>query len=82
MRDVSAGDGHVFVANSDDGLVVVDVSDPSSIKQTSVLEFDKPVNRVILDGKRLLLGNDADGLKIVDISNPLKPTRVGMSADE
>jgi crossover junction endodeoxyribonuclease RuvC len=42
----------------------------------SALALEKPVNRVRLYGKRLVLGNDSAGLAVLDVREPAKPVLV------
>lgn len=76
-RDVTASaDGRwAFVASGDDGVITVDAQKRERLAIAGALALDKPVNRVRLYEKRLVLGNDSAGLAILDVSEPSKPVR-------
>jgi hypothetical protein len=77
-RDVVATEdgAWAFVASGDDGVVTVDVAKAGGMAVANALALDKPVNRVRLYGKRLVLGNDSAGLAILDVTDPGKPIPV------
>jgi hypothetical protein len=74
-RDVAAtADGRwAFVASGDDGVIVVDASRKEALANARAFPLGKPVNRVRLDGDRLVLGNDSAGLAILGVAAPDKP---------
>ena len=69
--------GFGFVAAGDDGIIVVDASDPKKMVKAGEFVPKRPTNRIRAgEGDRLYVGNDADGLLILDVSTPSKPLRV------
>jgi hypothetical protein len=77
-RDVVATEdgAWAFVASGDDGVIAVDVAKAGGMAAANALALEKPVNRVRLYGKRLVLGNDSAGLAILDVTEPGKPVLV------
>ena len=59
----------------DDGLIIVDVSDPTNPLELSFLQPipSAPCDVIILDSQYVVIGNEANRLDIVDVSNPLAP---------
>ncbi len=81
-------------ASSDDGLQLVDISDPSSPIAAGHLEDTEGSNELLLDGSNdvnvFVIGSRTyaavttasdHGLQIVDVSNPSSPTAAGKLAD-
>ncbi|MBA3980014.1 MAG: hypothetical protein C0462_05360, partial [Alcanivorax sp.] len=77
-RDVLIHDGFAFIAASEEGVVIADITDPAL---PIVARFDTLgiANRLALQGDRLYVTNmGADGrtaeLTILDVRHPLRPT--------
>ena len=69
--------GFGFVAAGDDGIIVVDVSDPKKMVKVGEFVPERPTNRMRAgEGDLLYVGNDADGMLILDVSTPKTPRRV------
>jgi hypothetical protein len=77
-RDVAVtADGRwAFVASGDDGVVMIDLAKADGPASAGAFPLEKPVNRVLLDGDRLVLGNDSAGLAILDVAEPAKPVQL------
>jgi hypothetical protein len=75
-RDVVSMNNRAYVASGDDGIIVIDVKDAAKMSMTTAFESKMPINRVRLNGQRLLAGNDSAGLAIIDISSPDEPNQV------
>ena len=78
-RDVlkQSDSGFGFVAAGDDGIIVVDVSNPEKMVKVGEFVPKRPTNRIRAgQGDRLYVGNDADGMLILDVSTPDKPLRI------
>jgi hypothetical protein len=74
--DVSLDGATAFVASGDDGVITVDLSRAGAMAIANALPLEKPVNRVTLQGDRLVIGNDSAGLGILDVTDPAEPRRV------
>ena len=67
-------DQYVFMASQRDGLIVIDIHDPTSpqIVATVALEFE-PVS-IAKDGANMYLAGKDEGLAVVDVRKPAVPT--------
>lgn len=85
---VSIKDDLAYLCTSGNGLVLIDISDPTSIDSiTSFLpepNFPEGVDsekvnakHIILEDSRAYLANGAGGIRILDISNPLSINEIG-----
>ena len=77
VMDVLYHSGHLYVANGLEGLLVYDVSDPSS--PSLVYSYNSPgfAKRLNLYGTTLFLSDGEFGVKVFDVSSPGSPTLVG-----
>ncbi len=65
-----------FVASGPQGVVVVDVSDPSAPSAVTRLATGGAALRFSLDGDRLLVANASGGVVLLDVSKPGSPAVV------
>ena len=74
--DVAVVGDFAFVANSVDGLDVVDTADPNN--PVKVGNFDSPgdARAIFISGHYLYLADGNAGLQIINILNPASPERV------
>ena len=77
---LDAADGHLYVADGSEGLVVFDVRDPRRPLRVSATarEGSSRFQGVHVAGSHAFLSRQ-DGLVIVDVSDPTRPTVVGDS---
>jgi len=71
--DIQKSGNHLFVTTESSGLVVIDVSDPSSAKIVASLDSNSSIFKTQLVGTNLYMASTSNGVQIVDISNPLTP---------
>ena len=74
-RDLEIVGSLIFVAQSADGLVIVDVSNPAS--PSIVGSFATPVTGVDVVGTTAYLGDQSGTLRILDCSTPATPVLLG-----
>jgi len=67
-----------YVADGSNGLVILDVSDPSNPKKISSFEMvDDAVNATISsDETKVFVADGDDGLVIIDVSDPSNPKKI------
>ena len=70
------GGSHAFVAVSELGLQVVDVSDPAALSIIATLGGLGTVKDIALDGTLLYAGSTT-GLHVIDVSDPASPELLG-----
>ena len=77
------GDYAYVAARNDNGLQVIDISDPSSptgvgqLTNGGSLELNNPRSVFVQGNYAYVAANGDDGLQVIDISNPSSPTGVG-----
>ena len=74
---VAVSGSYAYVADTDAGLRVIDISNPAS--PTEVASCDTPGSAwgVAVSGSYAYVADTDSGLRIIDISNPASPTEVG-----
>lgn len=75
IRRVSFDGTYAYISLGNNGLFVIDVSDPDDPTYVNELRFDGNTRGSCLAGDRLYLG--AAGLQVIDISDPENPSVVG-----
>jgi len=77
VEDVIVSDERAYVVSSGEGLVIVDVSDPSQPRHLALSEISG--QKIAISEKYVYLAGSGggSGLRIVDISNPQNPLEVG-----
>jgi hypothetical protein len=73
------GDGYAYVSIGNDGLFVIDVSDPDAPVEVAELRIDGITERGRLEGNLLYLA--ASGLRVIDVSDPEEPVVVGCNRE-
>ena len=68
-------DGYVYLADSEGGLLIVDVQTSSAPVVVGTLPFNR-LDDVTVSGDYAFLALNADGVAVADISNPENPTVV------
>ena len=74
--DLAKQDNLVYLAALSDGLHIVDVSDPTKIKEIAVYDPGQPVRSVEVQGSYAYIGVSFLGLYVLDISNPSNPVLI------
>lgn len=77
IRHVTCDGSWAYVCAGNDGLLVVDLSDPGAPVQVADLRFDGNTWGTALHGSRLYV--PTGGLQVLDVSNPRHPQIVGSS---
>ena len=78
VLDVKIHGSYLFVANGLEGLLVYDISTPSS--PNLVYWYDSPgyAKHILINGTKLYLSDGEFGVKVFDISSPSSPTLTGL----
>jgi len=84
--DIFAVGNLVYCANSEAGLVIINVLDPANPVYVGEYMDKGGLNGgigrgVFVEGNYAFLADDDDGLEIIDISNPASPVEVGQCDD-
>ncbi len=79
IEDLAVKDGFVYTAGEDQGMSVVDVSDPNHPLEKAVFrESDMDYyTQIVVRGNHAYVADSWIGLKIIDISNPTDPVLAG-----
>ncbi len=73
---ITTTDRNAFVADGDNGLIILDISDPTALRQVGHYPTRGPLTHIALNGMIAYLGLEG-GLIILDITDSAKPVRVG-----
>ena len=76
-RGVDAAGHLAFLAASEEGLIIFDVSDPARPAEVGRFKPERAVNRVAVSKERAYLANDSAGLVILDVKDPAHPVILG-----
>ena len=77
-RGVQVVGTHAYLANGYTGLRILDVSDPSAVRETASLGTYRAVD-VHVSGSFAYIADDWAGMRVIDISDPSSPRVVGHS---
>jgi len=75
--DVSVAGDLAFVADSGQGLVIVDVADRAAPAQAGELDLPGPVRGVAVSGNTVCVASGLEGLHVIDVSVPASPVLTG-----
>ncbi|MFW9991689.1 MAG: hypothetical protein ACFFD4_06490 [Candidatus Odinarchaeota archaeon] len=79
-EDIFIDGNYAYVADFTDGLIVVNVTDPSNPVNVSSYATAGNANGVHVDGNIAYVADFAGGLQIVNITNPLNPVNISAYA--
>ncbi len=74
IYDVAVSGGKAYLADRDNGLRIVDVTDPTAPKELGALEGQ--AISLLVDGDTVYIGDWSEGLVIVDVSDPAAPKKL------
>jgi hypothetical protein len=74
-NDVKIQDNIAYLANSEDGLRVIDVSAPTKPKEIAHLRTNKSLYYLLIANK-ILYALTEDSLQIIDVTSPYSPTLI------
>lgn len=74
--DVAVAGTTVYVASLDDGLQVIDATDPADLKLLSALPSTDNSLGVAAVGNRVYLADASAGLQVIDVTVPSSPVRL------
>ncbi|MDX2472130.1 MAG: hypothetical protein QNL91_00320, partial [Candidatus Krumholzibacteria bacterium] len=72
-RTVDVAGDHLYVAAGNVGMVVFDISTPTSPVEVGKVSVNGSVNAVAVQGNRLVFSADGLGLVVCDVTDPTKP---------
>lgn len=75
--DIAVDDDYAYLIVGTQGLLVIDVSDPTSPIEVGSHSTRGYAQAITLDGTRAYVANRSDGLTILDVSDPMRPVEVG-----
>ncbi|KXS41675.1 MAG: LVIVD repeat protein [Methanolobus sp. T82-4] len=75
--DIELKDKYAYVTDSENGLVVVDVSNPSSPIPAGRCDVNGSAHDIAVEGDNAYVTGEENGLRIIDISNPSSPALIG-----
>lgn len=75
--DLAVAGDHVFIAAGSAGLIIVDISDPSSPSQVGTYPTTAKVTYVTLHGRHAYISDGTNDVVILDITDPTSPSFVG-----
>jgi len=75
IRGIHVVDGYAYVADTDDGLRIVDVSDPAHPMEIGFYKTRRTWD-VYVEGRYAYLACFGHGLRIVDVSDPTQPVEI------
>ncbi len=75
IRAVAIGGNYAFLADTVNGLRIVDISDHANPQEVTVYSTGNPPQRIFIGGNYLfVIGNQINGMNILDITTPLSPS--------
>ncbi len=77
ISDVTVADGYLYLAGGDDGLWIVDVSDPAHPQEAPAFPSQWPAYGVAVAGGRAYVAAEWKGLRVLDVSGLAPPVRSG-----
>jgi len=75
---VTVADGYAYKAAWETGLIVVDVTQPTSPREVAVVPVPAEVHAVAVSGRYAYVSASEAGLYVLDISKPAMPVVVGV----
>ena len=76
-HDIEIVGDHAFIADYNKGLLVVDISDPTSPEKLGQLSTDGRSTALTLQNDHAYIADQANGLLVVDISDRQNPQEIG-----
>ncbi|MGM0424633.1 MAG: LVIVD repeat-containing protein [Thermodesulfobacteriota bacterium] len=77
VKDMAYTQGYAYLADSEQGLLVIDVRDPLACKQVSSYgKLQDQVKQISAWGNLLLVDLARSGLSVMDISDPARPRMI------
>jgi hypothetical protein len=67
----------LYLADSGEGMIVVDISEPRNPVRRGRLFAPARINRTTLDGDLLYVADHSNGISILDVTNPREPQLLG-----
>ncbi len=74
---IAVSEGYAYVTAWEDGIAIVDVTDPAHPRQASRLALKGQNNHIAVAGHYAYVAAGTGGLRVVDITNPAEPREVG-----
>jgi hypothetical protein len=70
----------LFAASGEDGVVLIEATDPNQLSQLAQLSFEGDIRGALLDQERAYLIDGWGALRILDLSTRRAPTQIGVYA--
>jgi len=78
-RGVTISGNYAYVADGDDGLVILNIEDPANPTLVGSYDTDGYVYSVTISGNYAYVADSGNGLVIINIEDPANPTLTGSS---
>lgn len=75
---IAVANGYAYIAQVEDGLTVVDVSDPTEPFEVPYSSTFNRAKSVATNGSYVYVADGSSGLWVIDISDPTSPIEVGL----
>lgn len=76
-RAVSARGDHVYIADPNNGIQIIDASVPASPTAVATMALPGPPNDLATSGNLLFVTNNNPGLMVFDLGDPTSPALIG-----
>ena len=72
-QDVNVISGHAYVCDFDNGIRVVDITNPAQPNEVTLVQLNSGVADILFDGNFAYVANRGAGLQVLDITTPSAP---------
>lgn len=80
VNDIQVVNKTAYIAAGDDGLLILDASDPAHLLPLGTYDTPGQAYAVQVIGNRAYVSDSGEGFEIIDVSNPQAPTLLGSYA--
>lgn len=76
LRSIAVSGSYAYLTSGSDGLIVVDISSPTSPIVTGTLDTPSYAVGIVKQGNYVYIA-ESDAIRIIDVSNPNAPVQIG-----
>ncbi|MBY9000554.1 MAG: hypothetical protein KGD64_06545 [Candidatus Heimdallarchaeota archaeon] len=80
-HDIAVEDGVAYVANKEDGIMLLNVTDPTNIELLSSEDIEGTIENLYTEDNLVYLANKIAGVQVYDVIDPLDIQKVGEFVD-